>query len=173
MWLWLEDRCHNIRLYLFIFMWAIVSAAVIMLSKYIFNVNNCEAGKVQAVISNDCAISEDTVIKYSEDSSSLISDIVSKITYQNEVIIPEMILDAIGSYADDVSTYSEGVMSKLGLHSAYVYDYCADPYYGGYSVHIMFDDVRYQCVWINPVNRNCLLLYDCDLTNPVYRRLFD
>ncbi len=97
---------------------------------------------------------------------------------ENEGVVYEGVLfsadvvSEVGRYLSSVEEHSLGVLQKYGYDTAYVYDYCFDEEYKGYSIHIMFDDLRYQCVWVNPVNLSCIILYDCDLTNPVVRRAF-
>lgn len=99
-------------------------------------------------------------------------EVVQKRSRASEVVVDNDILFAGDEYYETVNTYSTGVMGRLNLSVAHVYDYCGEPEYGGYAVHIMFDDVRYQCIWVNSDNMECLVLYDCDLTNPVYQRIF-
>lgn len=88
------------------------------------------------------------------------------------VTINADVLGQITGYGDTVLSYASEVIEDYGFTSAEVFDCCADPEYGGYSVHIVYDDLRYQCIWINPANMECLLLYDCDLTLPMYKNLF-
>lgn len=88
------------------------------------------------------------------------------------VIFDSSVASSLGYYSDTIEKYSLDVLDKYGCETAYVYDCCFDESYSGYSVHILFDDIRYQCIWVNPDNLGCVVLYDCDLTNPVIRRGF-
>lgn len=64
--------------------------------------------------------------------------------------------------------YMTDVCASRMFTDAYAYDSVYDEEYGGYSIHMLFDDKIYQCIWINPENGNVLKLYDCDITSPFH-----
>lgn len=68
-----------------------------------------------------------------------------------------------------VDSYCRAVMEEKGYMLSEVYDYCEDPDYGGLSVHMLFDNRYYRCIWINPNNKECVLLYNADTNNPLLK----
>lgn len=66
--------------------------------------------------------------------------------------------------------YMSGYMIDNNYSYGLAYDWCEEPTYGGYSIQILYEKERWQCIWIDPDNFSYKVLYDQRVTE-IQKRL--
>lgn len=154
----------------YLLMCAGIVTGIVMTCTY--NMNAAEAHtEIEQTVTID-----DTISDVITNVSDVVADIKTEYKFSIDMVDPET-----GSPVNELPTnipskvlialvqYAYNTMNINNYATVRIIECVYDPWSDGVSIHYVFDDIRYQCVWFDYNSDGQLLLYDKALDDIIFQ----